>query len=107
MALDRILEAKRQEVARARSARSVTGEPAAPTRPFARALAPGRARYILECKRRSPSAGVLRDPWDPAGLARALAPFADAISVLTDGPFFGGSLDDLRRVREAVPLPVL
>ena len=61
----------------------------------------------MECKRKSPSRGLLRAELDPVELARAYAPFADAISVLTDGPFFGGSLGDLEAVAEAVDLPVL
>ncbi|MGH9868555.1 MAG: bifunctional indole-3-glycerol-phosphate synthase TrpC/phosphoribosylanthranilate isomerase TrpF [Candidatus Polarisedimenticolia bacterium] len=108
MALDEILAAKRREVARAKSERRPRAAgPFPERRSFAAALGPGRARLILECKGRSPSSGPLREPYDAVEVARAYAPFADAVSVLTDGPFFGGSLDDLRRVREAVSLPLL
>jgi indole-3-glycerol phosphate synthase len=63
---------------------------------------------IAEVKRRSPSKGALADIADPAALAAAYdAGGADAISVLTEQRRFGGSLDDLRTVRGAVPTPLL
>ena len=71
------------------------------------ALRRPRAGFVLECKRASPSRGLLRADLDPAALARAYAPFADAISVLTNGPYFRGSLEDLEAVRAAVDLPIL
>jgi indole-3-glycerol phosphate synthase/phosphoribosylanthranilate isomerase len=110
MVIEAILAAKREEVARLRRVRSLSsllGELPGPARPFEAALRHGRTAFLLECKRKSPSEGTLREPYDPAALARAFEPVADAISVVTDGPFFGGSLEDLRRVRQAVELPVL
>jgi len=63
---------------------------------------------IAEVKRRSPSAGVIRDDLDPAERAALYAERgAAAISVLTDGPFFGGSMDDLRSAAARVRVPVL
>lgn len=63
---------------------------------------------IAEVKRRSPSKGALADIPDPAVLATAYAAGgADAISVLTEQRRFGGSLEDLRAVRAAVPTPLL
>jgi indole-3-glycerol phosphate synthase len=63
---------------------------------------------IAEMKRRSPSGGALRGDLDPVALSRGYAASgAAAISVLTDGPDFGGSLDDLASVRAAVDLPLL
>jgi indole-3-glycerol phosphate synthase len=63
---------------------------------------------IAEIKRASPSRGTIREDVDPAGLARAYQHGgAVAISVLTEEDHFQGSLNDLRVVREAVPLPLL
>jgi indole-3-glycerol phosphate synthase len=63
---------------------------------------------IAELKRRSPSGGVLRPDLDAVAVAEAYeAAGAVAVSVLTDGPDFGGSLDDLAAVRGAVEVPVL
>jgi len=65
-------------------------------------------RILAEVKHRSPSAGVICDPFRPAEIARAYeAGGADAVSCLTDEEFFGGSIDHLREVRAAVALPVL
>ena len=76
---------------------------------FARALASSEPpRVIAECKRRSPSRGILRAAYDPAAHARAYAEAgAAAISVLTEPTFFDGSLDHLRLVRRAVSVPLL
>jgi indole-3-glycerol phosphate synthase len=65
-------------------------------------------RIIAECKRRSPSRGILRQDYDPAAHASAYAAAgAAAISVLTEPTFFDGSLDHLRSVRDAVTVPLL
>ncbi len=73
------------------------------------ALAPAdRVKIIAEVKRASPSRGALAEIRDPAGLAVSYETGgASAISVLTEGRRFGGSLDDLRDVRAAVGVPVL
>ena len=83
-----------------------------PCRPFVAALSAvsggGELAVIAEVKRRSPSKGDLRADLDPAATAASYeAGGAAAISVLTDGPHFGGSADDLRAARAAVSLPVL
>jgi indole-3-glycerol phosphate synthase len=63
---------------------------------------------IAECKRRSPSRGVLRSKYEPVTIARAYEDAgAAAISVLTEPTFFDGALDHLRMIREAVRLPLL
>lgn len=65
-------------------------------------------RVIAECKRRSPSRGILRGAYDAATHARSYAAAgAAAISVLTEPTFFDGDPDDLRAVRAAVDLPIL
>ena len=63
---------------------------------------------IAECKRRSPSRGVLRSAYDPAAIATAYERAgAAAISILTEPGFFDGSIDHLIAVREAVNVPLL
>lgn len=75
---------------------------------FVGALRAAGVRVIAECKRRSPSRGILRHDYDPAVVARGYeAAGAAAISVLTEPTFFDGSLDHLRQVRAAVELPLL
>jgi indole-3-glycerol phosphate synthase len=68
----------------------------------------GTVNVIAECKRRSPSRGVLRADYDAPAIARRYEHGgAAAISVLTEPTFFDGSLDDLAAVRRAVTLPLL
>jgi indole-3-glycerol phosphate synthase len=67
-----------------------------------------RFNVIAECKRRSPSRGVLRVDYDPVAIATGYAVAgAAAISVLTEPSFFDGSLDHLSAVRAAVDIPLL
>jgi indole-3-glycerol phosphate synthase len=112
MILDEIVSAKRQELRRARETR-----PLAELRAKARNVAPvpafelrqpGAVSVIAEIKRASPAKGPLRPDLDPAALALAYkAGGARAISVLTDEAFFKGSVDDLRKARDASGLPIL
>ena len=75
---------------------------------FLGGLDPARVALIAEVKRRSPSAGDIAPSLDPVSHAEAYSRAgAVAISVLTDGPYFGGSLDDLRAVVRRVRVPVL
>ena len=72
------------------------------------ATLPQSARIIAECKRRSPSKGILRERYDPASHARAYADAgAAAISVLTEPTFFDGHPRHLRDVRPVVEIPLL
>lgn len=82
------------------------GQAVATTRSLRAALAGPGARFIMEVKMASPSAGMLASV-DPARQALAYAGVADAISVLTDGPYFGGSLADLAAVRRVSDGPLL
>jgi len=123
--LDRILEARRAEVQHRKmvlpeTALKYGAKAATPLRDFAAALL-GKARsdrddnaarydlnIIAELKPASPSRGILREPFAPVDLATSLcAAGAAALSVLTEGEFFGGSLKNLRDARKAVTAPVL
>ncbi len=74
----------------------------------ARLAAAGRFNVIAECKRRSPSRGVLRARYHPDRIAREYeAAGAAAVSVLTEPAFFDGALSHLESVRAAVGLPLL
>jgi indole-3-glycerol phosphate synthase len=89
----------------ARVATARTPEGAAFTRALGRA---GTVNVIAECKRRSPSRGVLKADYDPVAQARAYADGgAAAISVLTEPSFFDGDLAHLMAVRAAVSVPLL
>ena len=114
--LDKILKAKRKEVAQLRrqcDPATWRGLAQAADRPrnFFSAVTK-RPRWLLnliaEVKRASPSAGVICEDFDPAAIARRYAAAgADAISVLTDEKYFQGKLEHIRQVRDAVDLPVL
>lgn len=81
---------------------------AEPTRrTLAGAISKPGARFILEIKKASPTLGAIRPGADPAELARGYAGVADALSVLADGAYFGGSLDDVRAARAEFDGPVL
>jgi indole-3-glycerol phosphate synthase len=110
--LDRIVEATREEVRR-RSREVPLAQLEAridprDDRPFTQALVRPGVSVIAEHKRRSPSAGAI-GPERPLGdVVRAYERGgAAALSVLTEGPHFGGSLDDLRAARDGCALPVL
>jgi indole-3-glycerol phosphate synthase/phosphoribosylanthranilate isomerase len=108
--LRRIASAKREELARRFEGVSLDGlrAEARPTeRSFAAALAQPGARFILEIKKASPSAGAIRAEADPASLARGYSGVADALSVLCDRAFFGGSLADLSAARAEFDGPIL
>jgi len=62
---------------------------------------------IFECKKISPSQGVLSQDYDPFKLANSYEPFSQCISVVTDQKYFGGNLTDLQKVSRAVQNPVL
>jgi indole-3-glycerol phosphate synthase len=101
------------EVRREREGMAALERRAAPATPrgdaFLAALSrPDRWNVIAECKRRSPSRGVLAADYDPVAIARQYETGgAAALSVLTEPTFFDGALEHLAAVREAVGLPLL
>jgi indole-3-glycerol phosphate synthase len=110
--LARIVAQKRRELARTSSRRAALERQAAATRSgrrdFREALASRCPAIIAEIKKASPSRGVLTTDFDPVRLAAEYeCGGAVALSVLTDGTFFQGSLADLAAARAAVKLPVL
>jgi indole-3-glycerol phosphate synthase len=111
--LERIVEARRRANARFKvdghaAALATLLQKASRPRDFRDAITGPGVALIAECKERSPSGGVLQQPYDPVSLAKRYAENgAAALSVLTEPEFFGGSLDHLHAVREAVELPIL
>jgi indole-3-glycerol phosphate synthase len=111
--LDRIVDATREEVGRRRALVSLSQLEAAlrdrpESRPFQEALTRPGISVIAEHKRRSPSAGVIREDADLVEVVQAYERGgAAAVSVLTEPFHFGGSLDDLSTARAATHLPVL
>jgi indole-3-glycerol phosphate synthase len=105
-ALEPILASTRAEVERRRGQALPPRE--GEVRDFVAALRQPGLAVIAEHKRRSPSAGPIRDD---LGLEEVVAAYehggAAALSILTEGPNFGGSLEDLRRARAASSLPIL
>lgn len=112
--LDRIIEHKRREVRGLKnnldlkSLFRATGR-MPPAKSLAGALKKtGRVALLAEIKGSSPSRGVIRENYDPCEIARIYTENgADAISVLTDQKFFGGSPEHLAGVRTATTLPIL
>ena len=77
------------------------------SRRFYDALQGARTAFILECKKASPSKGVIREDFDPARIAGVYKHHASAISVLTDEKYFQGSFDFLPVVSGIAPQPIL
>jgi indole-3-glycerol phosphate synthase len=113
MILDKIVQAKREEVAALKSAESLEsirakGRDLPPARDFRGALGGPEVSVIAEIKRKSPSRGVLAERFDPPGLAGIYErEGAAAVSVLTDREFFGGERKTLGELRKIVKLPLL
>ncbi|NGN97081.1 bifunctional indole-3-glycerol-phosphate synthase TrpC/phosphoribosylanthranilate isomerase TrpF [Grimontia sp. S25] len=76
-------------------------------RSFYHALSGNPAKFILECKKASPSKGLIRDDFDLNYIAGVYGKHAAAISVLTDEKYFQGNFSFLPIVRSQVPCPVL
>ena len=101
--LDEIIRRKRQDVSARLQGGTLDPEPT--RRSLRSALGRRGARFIMEVKKASPSGH--RSKVGVAEAASAYAPVADAVSVLTDGPYFSGSLDDLTAVRARFAGPIL
>ncbi len=112
--LDQIVATKRKEIAAAQQRASLRElqdrlSDAPPIRDFFGPLAAaGEVHLIAEVKRASPSKGVLREDFDAVDIALSYERHgATCLSVLTDEPYFQGSLENLRQVRAAVDIPLL
>jgi indole-3-glycerol phosphate synthase len=112
--LDKIVATKRGEIERAKVAvplaalRARLADAPAVRDFFSPLTVKGPIKLIAEVKKASPSKGVIRADFDPVAIAKTYeAHGASCLSVLTDEPYFQGSLDYLRRVRDAVNIPVL
>lgn len=114
MILDEIVENKKREVKKIKEEvpldsikRNLSSSPE--SRNFKAAVSkPGRVNIIAEIKKKSPSGGIIREDFNPAGIGKIYEDNrADAISVLTDRKYFGGDLTHLFDVSSAVSIPVL
>lgn len=112
--LDKIIDQKYKEIEAAKHKRPLedllcTLKDAPPARSFASSLTTGTAPgLIAEVKKASPSAGIIRDNFNPVEIAKAYeSAGANCLSVLTDEHFFQGHLDFLKDIRQAVNLPVM
>jgi indole-3-glycerol phosphate synthase len=115
--LQKILTVKIKEITAAKDRKSLAtinanANSALPPRDFTGAIrnsiASGSPAVIAEIKKASPSRGLLRDHFDPTGIARSYAAHgATCLSILTDKQFFQGDAEDLKQAREACNLPVL
>jgi indole-3-glycerol phosphate synthase/phosphoribosylanthranilate isomerase len=108
--LDEIVNRKRLDVARRMeevpfSDLKARTEPT--TRSFSKALKKPGFRFVMECKKASPSEGLIRKNFDITEIAGVYNNFADAVSILTDEPYFQGSLDVLRTARPLLDRPIL
>jgi indole-3-glycerol phosphate synthase len=114
--LQQIVQTKKLELAAAKSKTPLDSlkkqaADALPPRNFFAALTKepdGLVNIIAEIKKSSPSAGTMKEDFDPVAIAQAYhAAGADALSVLTDEQYFHGKLEYIAQVKAAVPIPVL
>ncbi len=109
MILDRIITQKKVELELSNSPKHLAflkSNCQKSKRNFKARIEKGNA-FILECKKASPSKGLLRATYNLDDICNAYTPFASAISVLTDSAFFKGSFDHLKQVRNYVEQPIL
>ncbi len=112
--LDKIVAAKRLEIEQAKAdqpeaaLRAKLSNAPEPRDFFAALAVDGPIKLIAEIKKASPSAGLIREDFDPAHIARVYADHGAAcLSVLTDEQFFAGSIENMRLARAAAGIPVL
>lgn len=109
MILQRIVNAKKSELDLSASSAHLhfLKEHCTPSERSFKSAISKKNSFILECKRASPSKGRIRENFSVEEGANAYAPFADAISVLTDNAFFEGSFEHLKDMRQRVDQPIL
>ncbi|BDF94490.1 MULTISPECIES: bifunctional indole-3-glycerol-phosphate synthase TrpC/phosphoribosylanthranilate isomerase TrpF [unclassified Pseudoalteromonas] len=108
--LDKIVADKKVELVERKAKRPLESfkHQAVPTnRDFYQALAAPGTQFILECKKASPSKGLIREPFDLAEITGVYKNYASCISVLTDEKYFQGSFDYLEFVRSQVEQPLI
>jgi indole-3-glycerol phosphate synthase/phosphoribosylanthranilate isomerase len=108
--LEQIVVHKRQEVAQRKLDLPLADfiDKLVPTdRDFYGALAQANAGFIFECKKASPSKGLIRENFDLDEIIQAYSPYAACISVLTDEKYFQGKFEYLEYVRARVSQPVI
>lgn len=108
--LDKIVADKKIELEARKAKRPLESfkHQAVPTnRDFYQALAAPGTQFILECKKASPSKGLIREPFDLAEITSVYKNYASCISVLTDEKYFQGSFDYLEFVRSQVEQPLI
>lgn len=108
--LDKIVADKKIELEARKAKRPLESfkHQAVPTnRDFYQALAAPGTQFILECKKASPSKGLIREPFDLAEITGVYKNYASCISVLTDEKYFQGSFDYLEFVRSQVEQPLI
>ena len=113
MALEAIIAKKREECVQIRSlARAILPKLEPSQRSFSQALRPDPGKkqgdaFILECKKASPSKGLIREDFDLEQILESYAPFASAVSILTDSEFFQGDFSFLKAANQKIRQPIL
>jgi indole-3-glycerol phosphate synthase/phosphoribosylanthranilate isomerase len=108
--LEKIVLNKKQEIAQRKNKlplASFVDSLTLSDRSFYDALAQPNAGFILECKKASPSKGLMRENFDLDEIIRAYSPFAACISVLTDEKYFQGKFEHLEYIRSRITQPVI
>lgn len=108
--LEKIVADKRDEVALRKEnvpVESFKQEITVSTRDFYAALAKPTTSFILECKKASPSKGLIRDVFDLTEITGVYKNYADCVSVLTDEKYFQGHFDYVKQVRQLLDQPII